>query len=92
MPTLTMELPESVFSALQTDPQEFSRQMRIAAAIKWYELGRISQNKGAEIAGLSRAQFIDALSESKVSPLQITPESLSQELVDTDAEVVSCAK
>ena len=84
MPTLTIELPESVFSALQTDPQEFSRQMRIAAAIKWYELGRISQNKGAEIAGLSRVQFIDALSESKVSPLQITPESLSQELVDAD--------
>jgi predicted HTH domain antitoxin len=84
MPTLTMELPESVFSALQTDPQEFSRQMRIAAAIKWYELGKISQNKGAEIAGLSRAQFIDALSESKVSPLQITPDSLSQELDDVD--------
>lgn len=84
MPTLTMEMPESVFSALQTDTQEFSRQMRIAAAIKWYELGRISQNKGAEIAGLSRAQFIDALSESKVSPLQITPDSLSQELADAD--------
>ena len=84
MPTLTIELPESVFSALQTDPQEFSRQMRIAAAIKWYELGRISQNKGAEIAGLSRAQFIDALSESQVSPLQITPDSLNQELADAD--------
>ncbi len=47
--------------------------MRIAAAIKWYELDRITQNKGAEIAGLSRAGFIDALSESKLSPLQITP-------------------
>lgn len=58
--------------------------MRIAAAIKWYELGRISQNKGAEIAGLSRAQFIDALSKSQVSPLQITPDSLSQELADAD--------
>ena len=84
MPTLTIDLPETVFSALQADPQEFSRQMRIAAAIKWYELGRISQNKGAEIAGLSRSQFIDALSESKVSPLQITPESLAQELADAD--------
>ena len=84
MPTLTIELPETVFSALQTDPQEFSRQMRIAAAIKWYELGRITQNKGAEIAGLSRAGFINALSESKVSPLQITPDSLDQELADAD--------
>mgnify|MGYP002338703603 FL=1 len=84
MPTLTMEIPETVLSALQTDPQEFSRQMRIAAAVKWYELGRVSQNKGAEIAGLSRSQFIDALSEAWVSPLQIKLDSLNEELSDAD--------
>lgn len=84
MTTLTIELPETVFSALHADPKEFTRQMRIAAAIKWYELGKISQNKGAEIAGLSRTEFIDALSQAKVSPLQITPEQLDEELADAD--------
>jgi predicted HTH domain antitoxin len=82
--TLTMEMPETVFSALHADPKEFTRQMRIAAAIKWYELGRISQNKGAEIAGLSRSEFIDALSEASVSPLQISQEHLREELADAD--------
>ncbi len=84
MTTLTMELPETVFSALNADPKEFTLQMRIAAAIKWYELGRISQNKGAEIAGLSRAEFIDALSDAGVSPLQITPHQFREELADAD--------
>ena len=56
MTTLTIELPQTVFSALHADPDEFIRQMRIAAAIKWYELGKISQNKGAEIP--KRVRFI----------------------------------
>lgn len=84
MATLTMEMPETVFSALHADPREFTRQMRVAAAIKWYELGKISQNKGAEIAGLSRSEFIDALGEASVSPLQISSEQLREELADAD--------
>ncbi len=84
MTTLTIELPETVFSALHADPNEFMHQMRIAAAIKWYETGKISQNKGAEIAGLSRSEFIEALSEAKVSPLQITSAQLREELSDAD--------
>lgn len=84
MTTLTIELPQTVFSALHADPDEFIRQMRIAAAIKWYELGKISQNKGAEIAGISRAEFIDVLSVSMVSPLQITPEQIREELKNAD--------
>lgn len=47
----------------------FVKEMRIAAAVKWYELGRLSQGKAAEVAGLSRSAFIEALSRFKVSPI-----------------------
>ncbi|MGV6815781.1 MAG: UPF0175 family protein [Thiotrichales bacterium] len=82
MTTVTMDLPETVFSALDTDPAGFAREMRIAAAVKWYETGRVSQGKAAEIAGLSRAEFISALSAAKVSPFQYTSDELQEELLN----------
>jgi predicted HTH domain antitoxin len=84
MTTLTMELPDTVFAVFGADPKEFSHQMRIAAAIKWYEMGKISQSKGAEIAGLSRADFMNALSAANVTPFQITSAQLREELADVD--------
>lgn len=84
MPELTVELPESAFAALRKDPSEFASEMRIAAAVKWYELGMISQEKAAEIAGLSRAHFISALNRLHVSPLQYSSKELGEELQDAD--------
>lgn len=58
--------------------------MRIAAAIKWYELGQISQGKAAQIAGLNRAEFINALFRYQVSPFQYTEAELARELSHAD--------
>ncbi len=67
---VTMELPRTVLSALRKEPASFVADMRIAAAVKWYELEMVSQAKAAEIAGLSRAEFLQALSRFEVSPFQ----------------------
>ncbi len=84
MTQLILDIPESVFATLHQAPHEFVCEMRVAAAIKWYELGRISQGRAAEIAGLTRARFIDALSRYRVSPFQYTAEELIEELRDAD--------
>ncbi|QTA90446.1 UPF0175 family protein [Desulfonema magnum] len=59
MTTLSIQLPETVFSALRQPPDEFVREMRIAAAVKWFEIGKISHERAAEIAGMSRSEFMD---------------------------------
>jgi predicted HTH domain antitoxin len=78
--TVCVDVPESVFAALRKSPDQFAREMRIAAAVKWYELGQLSQGKAAEIAGLSRDEFVSALVRFKVSPFQYTAAELSEEL------------
>ncbi len=68
--TIRLTLPIGVFSALKKTPEEFSAEIRIVAAAKWYEMGVVSQEKAAEIAGMNREDFLFALSKLKVTPFQ----------------------
>jgi len=49
MRTISFDFPSDVFSALRMSPEEFAREMRLAAAIQWYAQGRISQRKGSSL-------------------------------------------
>ena len=80
MATLTIELPEGAFSALRRSPQEFAKEMRIAAAVQWYAQQQISQEKAAEIAGLSRVDFLDELFRRRVPAAQVTLQELVEEI------------
>ncbi len=53
--------------------------MRLAAAVKWYELRRVSQERAAKIAGLSRTEFLAALGQFGVSPFQYTAQDALEE-------------
>ncbi|RPH51723.1 MAG: UPF0175 family protein [Desulfobacteraceae bacterium] len=77
--TVTLKLPLSVFSALKKTPVEFSDEIRLTAAVKWYEMGVVSQEKAAEIAGMNREDFLPALLKFNVSPFQYSADEVLRE-------------
>lgn len=80
MATISYDMPPSTFSALRLSPREFAREMRVAACVQWYAQGSVSQGKAAEIAELSRAEFLEELFRRKVPACQVSLEELLEEI------------
>ena len=77
---MTLQFPDEVFSALRRSPEEFARELRLAAAVHWYERGEISQEKAAAIAGLDRTDFLLALAREKADAFVVDFDDLRHEL------------
>jgi predicted HTH domain antitoxin len=52
----------------------------VAAALLSYSQGELSQSRAVEIAGTSRADFIDELAHRRITVVQVTPEELQDEI------------
>ena len=80
MTTMTLDLPDEVFSTLRRTPSEFAMEMRVAAAAYWYSRGEVSQEKAALIAGLDRGSFIDELARRGIDVFAVDLNDLQEEL------------
>jgi predicted HTH domain antitoxin len=83
MKTITIEVPDNLSGAVAESNEDLPRALRLAAAVHLYSEGLISQGRGAELTGLTRAGFLQALSDAKVDALQVTPEELKAEVERT---------
>lgn len=76
---IVIHVPEKVLLAEKADVETFARELPVLAAVKLYELGRLSSGRAAELAGMSRVEFLLALGRYKVFPFE-------SELCDLEAE------
>lgn len=76
---MTIDIPQDALGALRKGPTEFARELRLVAAVKWYEMAVLTQERAAQVAGLSRAEFLAALARFGVSPFQYSAAEIVEE-------------
>lgn len=91
MNQLIVEYPDDLPALVHLTPEELSAQVRLMAAVKMFELGKLSSGKAAELAQLSRAEFLEACGRYRVSPVNYAYDDLEAEL-RSDAESAKDAR
>ena len=80
--TISVQLPEETLISLKEEPDSFARELPVLAAVKLYELGRLSSGRAAQLAGLTRVEFLLTLGRYQVSPFAIDAKSLAQDIAN----------
>jgi len=83
-------LPEDFGLAVQLTDSELEHHLRLMAALKMFELGQISSGKAAQLAGISRVDFLQTCGRYRVSIFNYPPEELEKEL-RSDLETFNAA-
>jgi predicted HTH domain antitoxin len=76
---VTVEVPEDAVKMFGEDSARYGREMLVAAVLRWFEEGRLSQGQAAEMLGLKRGEFFDLLYEHHVSPVQMSLDDLEED-------------
>lgn len=80
MEELKIRYPSGFEHAVHMTKGELEHHIRLMAALKMFELGKVSSGKAAELAGMSRLEFLETCGRYKVSIFNYPPEELEEEL------------
>ena len=80
MTVIQVPFPDDVFASLRKSPVEVAREVRLAAVIDWYRRGLLSQGRAAQVAGLSRGDFLGELAARKIDVFSVDVAELKREV------------
>jgi len=79
MPVINISCPDSVLVSLKETPEQFAKEAKKLLAVKLYEMGKLSSGRAAELAGMSRVSFLQALDKYGTAIFDITKEDLERD-------------
>lgn len=79
MSDITLSIPDETLAALKVNAEQLGGEIRLAAALKLYEVGRISAGAAADLAGIPKSLFLTKLSDYGVDTFKLTEQEIQQE-------------
>lgn len=82
---MSVEYPTDVRMTLRESKEEFAEELKMLAAVKLYELGKISSGKAAALAGVDRTTFLLGIGRYRVPVFNYTSAELEREITEAGA-------
>jgi len=79
MSAVTIDIPDETAAALNVRSADLGDTLRMAAAAKLYELGKLSSGVAAALAGMSRVSFLAKLADYGVDTFDMSEEQFAKE-------------
>ncbi len=77
---IRFEIPEDILNALNQTINEFTQQSRLYTALQLFKNHKLSFGKAAELAGISKDEFLIELDKNNVDFISYDPSELELEL------------